>query len=58
MLRPNLGHPRGRLCSEGAAPTHQIFSSRKDRAAMHEMPGSRLCSLSSLLDEFRSVPAG
>jgi hypothetical protein len=39
----------------GTAPTHQIFATKKDRADMHEMPGSRLCSFSDFLKEFTSL---
>ena len=45
----------GLAAIHGAAPTHQIFASQKDRAKMHEMPGSRLCSMSSFLAEYSSL---
>ena len=46
---------RGLAAIHGAAPTHHIFASVKDRADMREMSGSRLCSLSSFLAEYSSL---
>ena len=39
----------------GTAATHHIFATKKDRADMREMPGSRLCSFSDFLKEFTSL---